>query len=158
MKPIAKGETGGNVSYIKEPIPIESPSVYPKTLSFLGYKHAYRDIYNDDEVLSNLLLRNKIHLNQAWDTPFAQGPLQDYIGGYGAGVGAEDILSGNFDPNKSENLPTVNHWLKHHICQVAPDESINVNISLENFKLMMKAQDESTSSSPSGRHYGHYKA
>eukprot|EP00957_Ditylum_brightwellii_P185298 14110042-Ditylum_brightwellii.AAC.1 len=34
MKPIAKGETGGTVSYIKEPIPIESPSVYPETLSF----------------------------------------------------------------------------------------------------------------------------
>eukprot|EP00957_Ditylum_brightwellii_P128690 9817479-Ditylum_brightwellii.AAC.1 len=29
MKPIAKGTTGGTVSYIKEPIPIESSSIYP---------------------------------------------------------------------------------------------------------------------------------
>eukprot|EP00957_Ditylum_brightwellii_P090845 6917731-Ditylum_brightwellii.AAC.1 len=72
--------------------------------------------------------------------------FENYIGDYGTGVGAEDILSNNFDPNKSENLPSI-----------APAGFINVNISLENFKLSMKAQDESTSSSPLGRHYGHYK-
>eukprot|EP00957_Ditylum_brightwellii_P090846 6917731-Ditylum_brightwellii.AAC.2 len=63
MKPIAKGEIGGTVSYIKDPIPIDSPSVYPETLSFLGYEHAYKDIYNDDEVMSKLLFWNKLHLN-----------------------------------------------------------------------------------------------
>eukprot|EP00957_Ditylum_brightwellii_P186241 14178314-Ditylum_brightwellii.AAC.1 len=105
MKPIIKGETGGIVSYIKEPIPIESRSIYPETLSVLGYEDAYRDIYDNNDVMSKLLIRNKLHLNQAWDTPCAQGPLQDYIGDYGTGVGAKDILNGNFDPNKFVNLP-----------------------------------------------------
>eukprot|EP00957_Ditylum_brightwellii_P150311 11446781-Ditylum_brightwellii.AAC.1 len=36
MHPIAKSETGGTVSYIKAPIPLNSPSVYPETLSGLG--------------------------------------------------------------------------------------------------------------------------
>eukprot|EP00957_Ditylum_brightwellii_P098320 7491855-Ditylum_brightwellii.AAC.2 len=35
MKPIAKGATGRTVSYIEEPITIESPSIYPETLSVL---------------------------------------------------------------------------------------------------------------------------
>eukprot|EP00957_Ditylum_brightwellii_P123279 9399701-Ditylum_brightwellii.AAC.1 len=59
--------------------------------------------------MSKLLLRNKLHLNQAWDTPCAKGPLCNYIGDYGLGIGKDNILNGNFDPNKSENLPVVNH-------------------------------------------------
>eukprot|EP00957_Ditylum_brightwellii_P194565 14819787-Ditylum_brightwellii.AAC.1 len=53
--------------------------------------------------MSKLLVCNKLHLNKAWDTPCAQSPLWDYIGEYGLGIGAEDILNGNFDPNHSEN-------------------------------------------------------
>eukprot|EP00957_Ditylum_brightwellii_P140479 10703101-Ditylum_brightwellii.AAC.1 len=37
MCPIAKDKTGGTVSYIKAPIPLNSPSVYPETLSGLGF-------------------------------------------------------------------------------------------------------------------------
>eukprot|EP00957_Ditylum_brightwellii_P109009 8315650-Ditylum_brightwellii.AAC.1 len=108
--------------------------------------------------MTKLLLRNKLHLNQAWDTPCAKGPLRDYIGDCGLGPGCHGILVGNFDPNKSKNLPVANHWLKHNICQVAPTGSINVDISLQDYKSLMKIQNKSTSSSPSGRHYGHYKA
>eukprot|EP00957_Ditylum_brightwellii_P110948 8461452-Ditylum_brightwellii.AAC.1 len=43
MKPIAKGEVGGTVSYIKEPIPMESPAIYPETLFTLGFKSKYRE-------------------------------------------------------------------------------------------------------------------
>eukprot|EP00957_Ditylum_brightwellii_P008229 622332-Ditylum_brightwellii.AAC.1 len=49
MKPIAKGTTGRTVSYIKEPIPIESPSIYPDSLSTLGYEPAYKEVYDNNE-------------------------------------------------------------------------------------------------------------
>eukprot|EP00957_Ditylum_brightwellii_P155420 11830608-Ditylum_brightwellii.AAC.1 len=75
--------------------------------------------------MSKLLLRNKLRLNQAWDTPCAKGPLRHYIGDYGLGIGKDNILNGNFDQNKSENLLVVNHWLKHNIRRVAPAGSIN---------------------------------
>eukprot|EP00957_Ditylum_brightwellii_P084065 6391160-Ditylum_brightwellii.AAC.1 len=75
MKPIAKGKVGGTVSHIKEPITIESPSIYPETLFTLGFKSEYTEVYDNDEVMSKLLMRNKLHLNQAWDTPCAKGPL-----------------------------------------------------------------------------------
>eukprot|EP00957_Ditylum_brightwellii_P015445 1162676-Ditylum_brightwellii.AAC.1 len=158
MRPIAKGEVGGTVSYIKVPTLTESPSMYSEALTSLGCKYDYKDIYDDNEVMSKLLCRNKLNLNQAWNTPCTTGLLREYIGEYGLRAGAKDIIDGNFDPNKSKNLPIVNYWLKHNIRRVAPTESIDVNITLENFKSLMKAQDKSTSLSPSGRHYGQYKA
>eukprot|EP00957_Ditylum_brightwellii_P103840 7910022-Ditylum_brightwellii.AAC.1 len=108
--------------------------------------------------MNKLLLRNKLHLNQAWDTPCTKGPLRNYIRDYGLGPGCHNILEGNFNPNKSKNLPDLNHWLKHNICQVAPAVSINVDISLQDYKSLMKIQNKSTSFSLSDRHYGHYKA
>eukprot|EP00957_Ditylum_brightwellii_P013032 984244-Ditylum_brightwellii.AAC.1 len=45
----------------------------------------------------------------AWETPFANGPLKEYIGDYRLGQGATEILEGDFDPNKSENIPAVNY-------------------------------------------------
>eukprot|EP00957_Ditylum_brightwellii_P134080 10222332-Ditylum_brightwellii.AAC.1 len=108
--------------------------------------------------MNKLLLRNKLHLNQAWDILCAKVPLRNYFRDCRLGPGCHDILEGNFDQNKSENLPVVNHWLKHNICWVAPAGSINVGISLQDYKSLMKIQSESTSSYPSDRHYIHYKA
>eukprot|EP00957_Ditylum_brightwellii_P139441 10627359-Ditylum_brightwellii.AAC.1 len=70
------------------------------------------------------LSRNKLHLHQAYETPFARGPLKDYIGKYGLGAGAQEIIEGNFDPNKSKNMPAVNYWLKHHVRRVIPPSSV----------------------------------
>eukprot|EP00957_Ditylum_brightwellii_P062750 4762022-Ditylum_brightwellii.AAC.1 len=44
--------------------------------------------------MTELLLRNKLHLNQAWDTPCAKGPLRDYIGDCGLGSRCHNILEG----------------------------------------------------------------
>eukprot|EP00957_Ditylum_brightwellii_P093413 7113210-Ditylum_brightwellii.AAC.1 len=108
--------------------------------------------------MSKLISCNKLHLHQAWETPFAQGPLKDYIGGYGLGRGSTEIIEGNFDPNKSKNIPVVNYWLKHNIQRVVPPLSVSTELSIKRFKAAVKKQSEMTTSSPSGCHYGHYKA
>eukprot|EP00957_Ditylum_brightwellii_P128235 9779966-Ditylum_brightwellii.AAC.2 len=61
---------------------------------------------------------------EAWDTPFAHGPLKDYIGDYGIGSGAQDIPDGNFDLNVATSLPAVNYWLRHHVWTMAPPNLI----------------------------------
>eukprot|EP00957_Ditylum_brightwellii_P074451 5656879-Ditylum_brightwellii.AAC.1 len=99
-------------------------------------------IDNKGLVISKLLFCNKLHLNKAWEIPCAKGPLKEYIGDYGLGEGAQDVLDGNFDPNRG----------------VAADSSIEVEITLDNYKVLTKAQNESTSSLPSGQRYTHYKA
>eukprot|EP00957_Ditylum_brightwellii_P112311 8563496-Ditylum_brightwellii.AAC.1 len=92
MQPIAKGKTGGTISYIKETTSLESPSTYPKTLVNLGFQAECREIHDGDEIMTKLLLRSKLHLNQAWNTPCAKGPLRGYIGDCGLGPGCHDIL------------------------------------------------------------------
>eukprot|EP00957_Ditylum_brightwellii_P137468 10480960-Ditylum_brightwellii.AAC.1 len=126
LQPIAKGVQGGAVSTIQVPV---SPS---------QSETEYREIDDPDEVMSRLLLQNKLHLNQAYDTPFANGPLHDYVGDDGLSAGATDILNGDFDPNESENIPAINHWLKHHIRRVVPSESIRINLTIQEFKDGMK--------------------
>eukprot|EP00957_Ditylum_brightwellii_P185518 14124713-Ditylum_brightwellii.AAC.1 len=65
--------------------------------------------------MSTLLRQNKLHLRQAWDTPCARGEVKQYLGDYGLGQGAQDIIEGNFNPSIAENLPVLNHWLRHNI-------------------------------------------
>eukprot|EP00957_Ditylum_brightwellii_P025317 1915704-Ditylum_brightwellii.AAC.1 len=55
-------------------------------------------------------------------------------------------------------MPAVNYWLKHHVRRVVPPASVRTNLTLEEFKAVVTKQSEMTTSSPSGCHYGHYKA
>eukprot|EP00957_Ditylum_brightwellii_P105659 8057534-Ditylum_brightwellii.AAC.1 len=87
LHPISKGNQGGAVTSILVPD-----------------KSGWVPIEDDDEVMSRLLRCNQLHLHQAWDTPFANGPLKEYSSNYGLGSGAQDILDGNFDPNVANNL------------------------------------------------------
>eukprot|EP00957_Ditylum_brightwellii_P053790 4074968-Ditylum_brightwellii.AAC.1 len=66
-------------------------------------------------------------------------------------------MSGNYKGDKAEDLPAVNHWLKRHIhrCNTTP---IKVTLSQQEYTNLIRNQNESTSSSPSGRRYGHYQA
>eukprot|EP00957_Ditylum_brightwellii_P058771 4455565-Ditylum_brightwellii.AAC.1 len=108
--------------------------------------------------MHHLLQQNQLHLSQAYETPFASGPLKEHIGEFGTSNGAQQILDGNFDATNFDNLPAVNYWIKHHIQRKAASSTINVSLTIEEYKALFTAQDESTTSSPSGRHYGHYKA
>eukprot|EP00957_Ditylum_brightwellii_P195942 14929498-Ditylum_brightwellii.AAC.1 len=65
LRPISKGNQGEAVSTIL--VPEESGWV---------------PIEDNNEVMSRLLRRNQLHLHQAWDTPFANDPLKEYIGNY----------------------------------------------------------------------------
>eukprot|EP00957_Ditylum_brightwellii_P041529 3145010-Ditylum_brightwellii.AAC.1 len=59
--------------------------------------------------MTKLLLRNKLHLNQAWDTLCAKGPLRDYIRDCGLGSGCHNILEGL--QIIDENTEQVNKFL-----------------------------------------------
>eukprot|EP00957_Ditylum_brightwellii_P001499 116765-Ditylum_brightwellii.AAC.2 len=119
MQPISKGQQGGAMPCIKVPAPLESFAMNDEVLDGLGFKPAWKLTDNDDKVMSWLLLCNKLHLHQTWETPCARGPIKDYISNYSLGVGAQDILEGNFDTNLAENLLALKQWLKHHIRRVA---------------------------------------
>eukprot|EP00957_Ditylum_brightwellii_P052589 3987629-Ditylum_brightwellii.AAC.1 len=158
MHPISKGKQGGTVSSILVLDELNNTALYEGVTDDLGFRPAWLSLDDEDKVVLTLLKQNKLHLHQAWDTPCARGEVKQYLGDSGLGQDAQDIIEGNFDPNIAENLPVLNHWLRHNIQQLAPKGSITVNLTLQQYKYLFKVQDESTSSSPSGRHYGHYKA
>eukprot|EP00957_Ditylum_brightwellii_P078217 5947677-Ditylum_brightwellii.AAC.1 len=69
----------------------------------------------------------------------------------------QKYIAGNFDPNKFDNLLVVNYWIKNNSNRVAATNSVNMNLTLKELKQLLKRQNKTTSSSPSGRHYGHYE-
>eukprot|EP00957_Ditylum_brightwellii_P022002 1659630-Ditylum_brightwellii.AAC.1 len=122
------------------PVELKSPAIYDDVSSSLRFASKWTLIEDDDDVTTRLLLQNKLHLHQEWDTPFATGPLKEYIGDYGIGSGAQDILKGNFDPNQECNLPAVNYWIKHHLQRRAPQNWIRVTLSLSEYKELISSQ------------------
>eukprot|EP00957_Ditylum_brightwellii_P093954 7154365-Ditylum_brightwellii.AAC.1 len=83
--------------------------MYEETIAALGFQHPWKEVDDSDDIMSCLITCNKLHLHQAWETSFANGPLKEYVGYYGLEQGTTEILEGDFDPNKSKNIPAVNY-------------------------------------------------
>jgi hypothetical protein len=102
---------------------------------------------------------NKRQYQQSYETPFGSGPLADAIGRTGNTSISASLLNGTLpDTTSMHLLPETNKILYtlSRPCAVMPDGK-NV-ISADEFSASFKASNEATSSSPSGRHVGHYKA
>jgi Reverse transcriptase (RNA-dependent DNA polymerase) len=98
---------------------------------------------------------------KAAESPFGSGPLQELLGYNGLTQASDYILAGtlfeNYDPI---TFPEVKHFITE---MVIPKElhhcnHINTEISEADFSKGIRKWRESTSTSPSGRHLGHYKA
>eukprot|EP00957_Ditylum_brightwellii_P084251 6406024-Ditylum_brightwellii.AAC.1 len=69
----AKGNVANSVSIFKVPDPFcNNSTLYPETLSSLQFQHLLKEIDDSDEIMDKLISQNKLHLHQAWETPFAQ--------------------------------------------------------------------------------------
>eukprot|EP00957_Ditylum_brightwellii_P059151 4488487-Ditylum_brightwellii.AAC.1 len=83
--------------------------------------------------------------------------MAKYIREFGTDKGSKKIIEGNFNSFLTKKILAVNYWIKNNIRQVATADSININLTAEEFKALLGKHSESTSSSPSRRHYGHYQ-
>eukprot|EP00957_Ditylum_brightwellii_P040603 3073684-Ditylum_brightwellii.AAC.1 len=153
MKPITKGITDGSVSeiHVPNPLQISCSAMYDTIIDILRFHHAepFIHINDPDKVMHHLIERNQLHLQQAFNATFMTPEI--------TGKGTKDILAGDFDPNIQENLPTVNHWIKHHLKQAAALDTVGIDLTVGKLKALLKKQSKATSSSPSGQHYSHYK-
>eukprot|EP00957_Ditylum_brightwellii_P199928 15240891-Ditylum_brightwellii.AAC.1 len=70
---ISKGKQGSAVSSILVLDELNSTAMYGGVSDKLEFKPAWVSIDDEDQVMSTLLKRNKLHLHQAWDTPCARG-------------------------------------------------------------------------------------
>lgn len=122
-------------------------------------KHSveYATVIDGDIIQEEILHYNCEWFRQSSDTPFGSGVLYDLVGGDGLTEEADAIIDGQCI--EYMGIP-MSRELQVFLEECKRPESvptISSIISLENFKTTVKKWKESTSTSPSGRHLGHYK-
>ena len=117
----------------------------------------WKQIDIPEEVLKHLVARNQKHFGQAQGTPFTVYPLAEALSFDGLTPTGEDILQGAFDTmGMDENVAA----LIRHMRQVDAIEALQSRPTINDADFVKKLQiwTESTTTSPSGLHLGHYKA
>ena len=141
------GATG--VTRIEVPVP---PDMDPKACT------QWETIDIPSEVLAHLQTRNRRHFGQARETPFTSPPLSDDFGYCGDTIEAQALLEGTYDLTCIDD-PSVLLLLNHmQQIQSLVDQNMAPTITIDEFKDKLMVWRESTSTSPSGQHLGHYKA
>jgi hypothetical protein len=107
-----------------------------------------------------LTTAGQAHFGQAANTPFVTGPIAAKLGPFADNKYCDAILNGTFDFTDIEVITEVKdivHGMRYPDPS-QPTETIDITITMETFSDAVKHTRERTSSSPSGRHYGHYRA
>jgi len=116
----------------------------------------WRSITSPAEIEYYLILRNRLHFGQAQVTPFTKAPLKNDIP-WGADVlRSNDILNGTYIP--SDNVPELCAKVLEQCRSRFQTDLIDPLLTLDSFKGKIRKWRESTTTSPSGRHLGRYKA
>jgi len=107
------------------------------------------------EIETKLLERIRAHYGQAPETPFASSPLSDLIGHSGTTDYATSVLEGTcaLDEYPEEIRAIFTELRRDEAIPLIPSE-----INFDDFVNALKKWPERTSTSPSGRHLGHYKS
>jgi len=109
------------------------------------------------EILHHLQNRNRSHFGQAKDTPFTSEPLATELGFTSDTDTANAILDGNY--NASSLTPAVQILIAHlKYCDNIKLHDSSPILGDDEYSEKLKSWRESTSTSPSGLHLGHYKA
>ena len=109
------------------------------------------------EILHHLRERNKHHFGQAHGTPFTVPPLSEDLGFTGQQPAAEAILKGEYSYNDPDDNVSL---LLQHLKQTERIAAMPISptITEDDFRGKLQAWRETTTTSPSGLHLGHYKA
>ena len=115
----------------------------------------WRLVTNPLEVEYYLMLRNRLHFGQAQGTPFTMPPLHEDINWGATSLSAEQLLQGTYTAVTS--IPQCQELL--HECRATAEiDNIAHEMTLQEFRGKIKVWRENTTTSPSGRHLGRYKA
>jgi hypothetical protein len=106
-----------------------------------------------------LLTSGSTHFNQAANTPFATGPIADKLSPFADNDYCNAILHRTGDIEELADMTEVRdliHGMKYPD-PTHPTPTIDTTITTEAFTDMVQNHCERTSSSPSGRYFGHYR-
>jgi hypothetical protein len=117
----------------------------------------WQQIFNPEQIASILQARNQAHFRQAKGTPFTIPPLSTMFGWCGTNDTAAKQLDGLLEPSEISGISTATVeilealWQPIHGLQPISDE-----ITIEEMECGLHNWKEATSTSPSGRHLGHF--
>lgn len=141
--------SAGGISSLRVPI---DPNVDPKQCP-PSAAH-WRTERAPEEIERLLLDRNRAHFGQAAGTPLTAQGIATQLPYNGDGPAADLILAGEFDASDLDATTQlfINHLRKKTATQLP------ATITTEDFVGKIKHWPETTSTSPSGIHLGHYHA
>jgi hypothetical protein len=118
---------------------------------------AWKTITNPDDIEFYIRMRNRGHFGQAQGTPFTEVPLSEEINWAADTATSNEILAGHRQIDDISSIPQCQALLD--ACQAATAlNALPAEITIEEFKGKIKSWRETTTTSPSGRHLGRYKA
>jgi hypothetical protein len=117
----------------------------------------YKTILESDAMEKELRTYNHQWFRQAHETPFGNGKLFDLVGFDGLTEQADAIISGECISHMGIPMNREFQVFLEECKRPSNVPEISAFISLEDFKKYVKRWKETTSTSPSGRHLGHYK-
>ena len=108
-------------------------------------------------IVQHLQLRNQKHFSQASGTPFTTDPLTSDLGFLGNTIYADDILDGIYDthPLQEHVRLLIDHM---HMTYEMANLTTHSTITQNEFEEKLKVWRETTTTSPSGLHLGHFKS
>lgn len=119
----------------------------------------WRTETQSEQVLHQLLHRNIQHFGQAEGTPFTVSPLSDQLGYTGMSSTGTQLIQEGIMPSSLDPCQLHVKIILHHLGSDASTYTPIPNLlSFENFTKTIRKWSEATSTSPSGKHLGHYKS
>jgi hypothetical protein len=106
---------------------------------------------------TELITRNILHFGQANDSIFASPLIQSILGYEGTNIIAQNLIFKQQWPEEFNNLPK---YVKEILLKLGDGQQLKAipnNIAFEEFCNGFRVWKERTTTSPSGRHLGHYK-
>jgi hypothetical protein len=117
---------------------------------------SWQKLDDPTEVQEALQHRNQIHFGQAHGTFTTTPQFTDHIDWMASTISADMILNGE-DPFEDIAIPDIARKLLASFAHSSPLDAVSDEVTLDDWTAKMKSWKETTSTSPSGMHLGHYK-
>jgi len=142
-------------------IPLSSNSTpYPNGPDPKTWQGPWRACSYPHGISEHICSMNARQYHQAHSSPFGIDPLLSYFGYQGKKEGATQLINGRLPPyhRMEQLLPETKNILHTLVNQKSLQSDRITEITSQQFMELYSILDERTSSLPSGRHLGHYKA
>jgi hypothetical protein len=118
----------------------------------------WRRIFDPEQVEASILERNVKHFGQADGTLFTRNDIIKLFDYDGTSTNATDLIKGHLDIQTIPSVTNIARMLLHLLGQQNTLPQTDNTLTFLEFRKALVKWNEATSTSPSGRHLGHYKS